>query len=88
MPVRAGEGITPAAQRTAPWSHCPRDTSAHRFFSEIDLGRSCQQDFRVGNRGGEQIEKLLRLFIDPVQILEDHDQRLNLAHGVKKSRGG
>ncbi len=35
-----------------------------------------QQNFRGPNRVGQQIQQRLRLLVDPVQILEDHHQRL------------
>src|SRR5216684_1828773 len=34
-----------------------------------------QQDLRVRDRLREEIEERLRLIVDPVQILEDHNQR-------------
>ena len=35
-----------------------------------------QQDARGADAVGEQVQECLRLAIDPVQVLEDHDQRL------------
>ena len=35
-----------------------------------------QQNLRGADRIGEQIEQLLGLFIDPVQVLENYNQRL------------
>ncbi len=35
-----------------------------------------QQNIRGADRIGEEIEKFLRLVIDPVQVFEDHHQRL------------
>src|SRR5262249_25608574 len=35
-----------------------------------------QQNLRGRNRVGQQIQQRLRLLVDPVQILEDHHQRL------------
>ena len=41
-----------------------------------------QQNLRGGDRIGEQIEQRLGFFIDPVQVLENYNQRLveALAH--------
>ena len=36
-----------------------------------------QQQYRAfAMRVGQQVEQRLRLLVDPVQVLEDHDQRL------------
>ena len=35
-----------------------------------------QQDAGIDNRIGQQVEHALRLGVDPMQILENHDERL------------